>query len=327
VTTASGDALYNVQPQLGEAVLDPRVAYLISDVLSDNGARAPAFGEFSVLRLTRPAAVKTGTTTDWRDNWTVGYTPDLVVGVWVGNADNQPMERVSGVAGAGPIWHDFMETALKNTPARDFERPEGLVDLDVCATSGLLPTAYCPFTKRETFIAGTEPTQPDNLYVPVEIDVATGLPATENTPRDRVATRVYLVLPAEAREWARDNGIPQLPIADSGFQGIDGNPPSVIGNSQSAIRITRPDDGAIYRLTPQTPIGSQRIPVQAIAADGVQVAQLTLLVDGQPIGIFDSLPARMLWTLSLGQHVFTVEAVDRQGNRLSGAPVTISVTQ
>jgi penicillin-binding protein 1C len=325
VTTASGEVLYNVQSQLGEPVLDPRVAYLVSHILSDNSARAPAFGEFSVLRLARPAAVKTGTTTDWRDNWTVGYTPDLVVGVWVGNADNQPMERVSGVAGAGPIWRDFMETALKTTPARDFERPDGLVDLDVCATSGLLPTAYCPFTKRDAFIAGTEPEQIDNLYVPIEIDVATGQPATLDTPRDRVATRVYLVLPAEAREWARDNGIPQ--IADGRWLIADGAQPPAISHQPSAIRITRPDDGTLYKLTPQTPIESQRIPVQAIAADGVSIERLTLFVDGQPIGTFESAPARMLWTLSPGRHVFTVEAIDRQGDRLIGAPVTIVVTQ
>jgi len=323
VTAASGDVLYKVQPQLGEQILDPRVAYLVSDILSDNNARAPAFGEFSVLRLTRPAAVKTGTTTDWRDNWTVGYTPDLVVGVWVGNADNQPMERVSGIAGAGPIWHDFMETALKNAPARDFERPEGLVDLDVCATSGLLPTPYCPFTKREVFIAGTEPAQPDNLYRPFEIDVATGQLATPDTPPDRVATRVYLVLPAEAQEWARENGIPQFLQflqfqADKGTQGIEGTEP---------VRITRPDDGTIYRITPQTPIEFQRIPVQAIAADGVQIAQLTLFVDGEPIGTFGHTPARTWWTLSPGRHIFTVEAIDGQGNVLAGAPVTIVVSQ
>ncbi|MGH2594048.1 MAG: penicillin-binding transpeptidase domain-containing protein, partial [Anaerolineae bacterium] len=328
VTTASGDALYNVQPQLGEQALDPRVAYLISDILSDNAARAPAFGEFSVLRLARPAAVKTGTTTDWRDNWTVGYTPDLVVGVWVGNADNQPMERVSGVAGAGPIWHDFVETVLKGTQVHRFERPDGLVDPEVCATSGLLPTPYCPFTKREAFIAGTEPTQPDNLYRLIEIDVATGLPATPDTPRDRIATRVYLVLPAEAQEWARENGIPQfpeflqlpqLPVGNAeGTEGTEGTAP---------VRITRPYDGTLYKVTPQTPLESQRIPVQAIAADGVQIARLTLFVDEQPIGTFDSVPVRTWWTLSLGRHVFTVEAIDRQGNKLVGAPVTIDVTQ
>ena len=122
-----------------QPVLDPRVAYLITDILSDDEARRPAFGVGSALEIGRPAAVKTGTTTDWRDNWTVGYTPDLVVGVWAGNADNTPMRGVSGVTGAAPIWHDFMSSVLRGAPSHDFDRPEGLVQVEVCSDSGLLP--------------------------------------------------------------------------------------------------------------------------------------------------------------------------------------------
>ena len=121
------------------SALDPRVAYLITDILSDDKARAPAFGQGNVLEIGRPAAAKTGTTTDWRDNWTVGYTPDLTVGVWVGNADNTPMKDVSGITGAGPIWHDFMVAVTRDRPPLDFTRPDGLVHVEVCADSGLLP--------------------------------------------------------------------------------------------------------------------------------------------------------------------------------------------
>jgi penicillin-binding protein 1C len=95
-------------------VLKPETAFLISDILSDNIARAPAFGEQSPLRLSRPAAAKTGTTTDYRDNWTVGYTRYLVAGVWAGNSDGRPMRSTSGVTGAAPIWHDFMELVLSD---------------------------------------------------------------------------------------------------------------------------------------------------------------------------------------------------------------------
>ncbi|HFB52346.1 MAG TPA: penicillin-binding protein, partial [Anaerolineae bacterium] len=105
VTDADGHELYRRENSLGAAVMDARTAYLITDILSDNFARAPAFGEGSALRLDRPAAAKTGTTTDFRDNWTVGYTPDFVTGVWVGNADNEPMKHVTGITGAAPIWH------------------------------------------------------------------------------------------------------------------------------------------------------------------------------------------------------------------------------
>ncbi len=325
VSTTAGEVLYKATPQPGQRVLDARVAYLITDILSDNQARAPAFGEYSVLRLTRPAAAKTGTTTDWRDNWTIGYTPELVTGVWVGNADNQPMERVSGITGAGPIWHDFMQAALKGSPVRSFARPDGLIDLEVCATSGLLPTPYCPYTKRETFIAGTQPTQPDNLYQPIKIDVATGLPATAETPKDRIETKVYLMLPAEAREWARDNGIPQLTVADAEWSMVGDQ--AAIGHQPSAIRITRPDSGTIYRVTPQTPIETQQIPVQALVADGVSFKLLRILVDERVIGEFTASPARAWWTLQIGAHTIAAQLVDDQGRLIESAPVTISVTE
>ncbi len=337
ISDVHGNLVYQNTPQIGELVLDPRVAYLITNILSDNKARAPAFSEYSVLRLNRPAAAKTGTTTDWRDNWTIGYTPDLVTGVWVGNADNRPMERVSGITGAGPIWHDFMQAALKGNPVQDFVRPDGLIDLDVCATSGLLPTPYCPYTKREVFSAGTQPTQPDNLYQPIKIDVATRLPAANDTPPDRVATRVYLVLPAEAREWARDNGIPQLTIINDQLttnndQLTNGNPQSAIRNpqsveSQTPVRVTRPDNGTIYHMTPQTPIETQRIPVQAIVADGVRLARLTLFVDGQSIGEFTTSPARTWWMLQPGTHTIMARAVDDQAKTYESTAVRIVVTR
>lgn len=87
-------------------------AFLLTDILSDNTARTPMFGANSVLKLSKPAAVKTGTTDDWRDNWTIGYTRYLVAGAWAGNSDGHPMKNISGVAGAAPIWHDFMEGVL-----------------------------------------------------------------------------------------------------------------------------------------------------------------------------------------------------------------------
>ncbi|MCB0226046.1 MAG: hypothetical protein KDI02_20325, partial [Anaerolineae bacterium] len=120
-------------------VMDARTAYLITDILSDNYARRSTFGAGSPLRLDRPAAAKTGTTQDWRDNWTVGYTPEMVVGVWVGNADNEPMRHVSGVTGAAPIWRDVTQQLLKTHPAREFPQPPGLIEETVCALNGLLP--------------------------------------------------------------------------------------------------------------------------------------------------------------------------------------------
>ena len=192
-------------------VIDPRVAYIISDILSDNEARLRGFGLNSALNIGRPAAAKTGTTTDFRDNWVMGYTPNLVVGVWVGNADNTPMVDVTGVSGAAPIWNAFMREVLNGQPELDFTEPPGIVTREICALSGLLATPECPRRRVELFIDGTQPTQPDNIYQTFTIDSATGQLADDSTPPERRVERVYAVLPQEARDWGLRNGIPLPP--------------------------------------------------------------------------------------------------------------------
>src|SRR5690606_4413675 len=133
VRDRDGHLLYEwTPPAPADPVIDPRVAYLITNILSDNEARTPPFGPASARNIGRPAAAKTGTTTDFRDNWTVGYTPNLVVGVWVGNADNTPMVEVSGISGAGPIWHEVMRRVLLGQPKLSFSVPDGLVRAEVC---------------------------------------------------------------------------------------------------------------------------------------------------------------------------------------------------
>jgi len=128
-------------------VIKPEHAYLISSILSDNAARTPMFGANSVLNLPFQVAAKTGTTNDYRDNWTMGYTPDLAVGAWIGNADYSEMEHISGIAGAAPIWSEFMKIAvpyLTNNSPSTFVRPAGIVDKIICTVSGTEPSDYCP---------------------------------------------------------------------------------------------------------------------------------------------------------------------------------------
>ncbi len=112
---AYGRPVLNARRPQGEPLqaVSSSTAFLLTDILADNEARTPMFGANSPLRLSKPAAAKTGTTDDWRDNWTVGYTRFLVAGAWTGNSDGHPMKRVSGIAGAAPIWHEFMEAVLK----------------------------------------------------------------------------------------------------------------------------------------------------------------------------------------------------------------------
>ncbi len=211
VEDPDGNTLFEyTKPELKD-VLSPQVAYLMTDILEDNQARTQAFGANSPLKLSRPAAAKTGTTNDFKDNWSFGYTPQIVVGVWAGNSNNQAMERSSGLTGAGPIWHDFMEYALKEMPVEQFQPPEGMIVIDVCATSGLLPTPYCPNKVKELFIKGTEPTTPDNVYQAFRICKPSGKLATIYCPADQIEPKVFAIYPPEAADWVRENEIPQPP--------------------------------------------------------------------------------------------------------------------
>jgi membrane peptidoglycan carboxypeptidase len=202
VEDKDGDVLYQyTQPERRE-ILTPQLAWLMNDILSDRPARCPGFGCPNALELPddRQAAAKTGTTNDYRDAWTVGYVPQLVAGVWVGNSDNAEMEDVPGSKGAAPIWNAFMSYALQDEPYMAWERPAGISQLEVCATSGLLPTQWCP-TRSEFFVGGTEPTTPDSIYQAVRINRETGRLATVYTPPELVEEKVFTVLPPEAADW------------------------------------------------------------------------------------------------------------------------------
>jgi 1A family penicillin-binding protein len=209
-----GQVIEEYQSPAGEQVISPQHAYLITHILSDNDARTPAFGPDSPLRLSRPAAAKTGTTDDWKDSWTIGYTPDLVAGVWVGNADNTAMDHVAGSTGAGHIWHDFMERVLADYAPREFAVPPGLVRAEVCARSGMAPTELCPEKKMEIFVDGTAPTEPDNIYQEIGVCTATNRRATEFCPPQLVEKRLYEVYPQEYREWTERVGISQPPLEE-----------------------------------------------------------------------------------------------------------------
>lgn len=210
ITDSFGRPIEPLRPRPRQ-VLRPEHAYLITHILADNEARAISFGPNSALRLSRPAAAKTGTTNDFRDNWTIGYTPDIVAGVWVGNADNTPMNGVSGLAGAGPIWHNFMERAHEGRPVRDFTRPPAIIELEVCADSGTLPGPACPERRKEIFFKDQPPPGPEHdIHQLIEIDLNTGLRANEFC-RANVEERYYRVYPPDGREWAIEHGFEQPP--------------------------------------------------------------------------------------------------------------------
>ena len=204
VEDRNGNVLYTYERPEAQQILEPRLAYLITDILADRRARIPAFGTPNPLELdnNRPAAAKTGTTNDFTDNWIIGYTPQLAAGVWMGNTDaSQKMTDLPGARGAAFIWHAVMEYALRDEPIVPFSRPEGLVQVTVCAKSGMLPHPSCP-TRTEMMIPGTEPKEVDTLYQVFRVNRETGRLAVDGfTPPELIEERVYEVYPSEAMDW------------------------------------------------------------------------------------------------------------------------------
>jgi len=316
VEDSSGHALYQWEQPPAEQVLSPQVAYLITDILSDNSARMLTFGEYSPLRLSRPAAAKTGTTSDFRDNWTVGYSPDLVAGVWVGNADNRPMHQVSGITGAGPIWHDFMEEVLKDAPRQAFPRPEGLVETEVCEPTGLLPGPYCLQPRRELFIAGSQPTTTETYYRALDVCAATGQPASPSCPPWEVVEKVFVFPPPEVIPWAREAG---LPLAPSALALADGAVSSfgegIRAGNDLQVRIVSPQPGLMAQISGEIPREHQALQIEAVAWGPSPIQVVELYDNGALLASLRDAPYRILWPLAEGTHRFAAVAYGGEGNR------------
>ncbi len=295
IRDASGNLLYTPEKKHALQVIDPRVAWLISDILSDDRARSTGFGINSVLKIDRTAAVKTGTTTNYHDNWTIGYTPDLLVGVWVGNSDHQAMQNVTGLTGAAPIWAETMRSILEGRPDKIFTQPAGLLQFEVCDLSGLLPTDTCPHIKKEWFIAGTQPTTPDTFY--------------QRTNSGEIA----LNIPIEARNWAHAQGFLLLDDANAAT------------NLTDSLTLISPINNTTYRLAPTLDLSAQQISFSTLVNS--DFAQVTFFVDGIALTALSTPPFQTWWTLSLGEHRFWVEGIKTDGELVKSNIVTIVVVE
>lgn len=170
VVDSNGKTLEDNRPVKGKQVLTEPQAYLISSILSDNNARSAEFGLNSYLNVPGlNVMVKTGTTNDRRDNWTIGGNGNAIVGVWVGNNDNSPMTNVaSGISGASPIWHKIIVAVMADKPKLSFEVPQNVVTAQVDSVSGY--AAHDGFPSRsESFAKGTEPTGPDPIHAMLKV--------------------------------------------------------------------------------------------------------------------------------------------------------------
>ncbi len=199
VEDGRGKILEEYKPDEGREVIDPQVAYEIDSIMTDNDARSFVFGANSPLILPdRIVAAKTGTTQEWKDGWTLGFTPSLVTGVWTGNNDSKPMRRgADGVVTAAPIWHQFMLNALKGTPAETFIEPPGIQHVVVDTFSGKLPTEFTPATRTDVFASFALPKDYDNVHVSVAINKYNGKKASSLTPPDALENRIYTIVHSE----------------------------------------------------------------------------------------------------------------------------------
>ncbi len=254
ITDYQGNVVYEYQPKPGDQVLRPEHAYLISSILSDNEARSWMFGRNSLLNLPFKVAAKTGTTNDFRDNWTMGYTPDLVAGVWIGNADYTPMINTTGSSGAAPIWNQFMQFAVPYVSGGSptwLARPDGIVDRVVCALSGSEPSNWCHAEYTEIFAFDQLPLPPgQDLVRRMNIDLWTGLQASEacHGPSDEQLVlkvtdpwaRKWLDT-GEGRNWLEDNGLPREPYYAPDRECSSGDPqPAIHLNLNDGQVITQP---------------------------------------------------------------------------------------
>jgi penicillin-binding protein 1C len=277
-----GDTVYQYQPPQGEQVISPQHAFLMTSILSDNAARVPVFGANSILNLPFQAAVKTGTSNDTKDNWTLGFTPDLAVGVWVGNADDSPMLNTTGVTGAGPIWAQFMMAGIQQLTGghpTPFVKPGGIIERAICTVSGTEASQWCP-NQRQEYFAADQPPLPagEDLWRQVQVDTWTEL---ESSPEcaDLTFQRMAInVTEKWARQWIRQDKQGQQWARDMGFRDYFFIPDRkcAAGDPRPHLQIVNLDDGQTILQT------SLDIAVVADATAGFKSYRLEYGLGGSP---------------------------------------------
>ena len=319
VVDQNGKTLLDYKKTSGRRVLGEDVSYLITHILSDNDARSQVFGEHSYLYIPgKNVFVKTGTTDDKRDNWTVGGTRRIIVGTWVGNNDNSPMNPAlaSGVTGAAPIWNRIIREAIKNIPDEGFIRPDNIVEMDIDAFGGGLPRSEFP-TRKEVFIKGTEPTGVSPIYKKLKISKSNGKIANDIeiasgayeekefivfTENDPVSTDGKNRWQEGIDAWVKDQGDPKYhPPTETSTDRLD----SVIMN------ITSPEDHKKY--------DDNDVRISGDAFSTASIKEIIVYVDGQEKDkVTNTNSYSKTLNLSTGPHTISIKARDDRGKEATG---------
>lgn len=311
----SGKVLFEANPGAGRRVLTPEVSFLVSHILLDNNAREEIFGRRSWLVVPgKTVSVKTGTTDDKKDNWTIGFTPSVVVGVWVGNNDNSPMHPTlaSGITGAAPIWNRIMREVLKDRPDEQPAVPQGIVVSEIDAFGGGLAKEGYP-ARSEYFISGTEPTHPSPIYKRLKISKNNGKLANPiEIARGEYEEKEFIVFEE------------QDPISTDGKnrwqEGIDAwlasnqdskyHPPRETSTDklgEVAVRIKNPTD--------HSQIDDNDVLIEAEAISASEIAKIEILVDGSIKESVSGNKFSQMVNMTSGVHSIKVRAEDSQGNK------------
>lgn len=315
----------------GKRVLDQQVAYLMSNMLSDDASRAYVFGAGGPLTLRgRPVAAKTGTTDSYKDAWTVGYTPSLVAGVWSGNNDGTPMTSAGGSIAAAPIWHDFMTRALEGTKVEQFNRPSGIKSVTLDAVTGKKPSPATKGTITDVFpswykIPGTED------GVEYRINKATGKLVNDACPPAEITTVTKNSITAEIPQKDPAYGSWFAPIAAwasaNGFViGGDGPAPTEtdkceeVKKAAPTISITSPatsdnvESPLGVNMNVEAEAGVESVSVTV--ADGTSY-QATKMANGN--GYTATIP------LTPGEHSIYATVKDKKGQSTQSATIKVTV--
>lgn len=327
VDDADGKELYSYKPNDGVSVLEEGVAYIISNILADNGARTAAFGSNSVLNVPgKTVSVKTGTTDEKRDNWALGYTPSIVTGVWVGNNDNRVMDPriASGVTGASPIWQKIMIAALRDKPNEQMTRPESVVEMEIDGLMGGQVREGSP-KRKEFYTKDTAPTAVSSAYQ--RLKVCKVNPHRQANDGEDLEEKDVILLseadPTGSGKWQGGINTWVLTAANPLFVGTDKGCSGIPGFS------TGGDTGGVISIV-NIPNGSN-VPkvfdILARANSPAGVKKVTWSVDGATKSTQTAEPYayHVEFPNGGGSHSITVELEDNNGAKHSSS-VTVNVT-
>lgn len=276
-------------------------AFQIIDIMSDANARLIGFGEGGILEIGRPAAVKTGTTRNFKDNLTVGFTPDILVATWTGNADASPMNKISGVDGAAPIWHEFIKALSKDQPQATFAVPDKLNRIEVCEISGQKPTELCKERVLEWFVDGTEPQKEDNVFQKFYVNLQNGLSYNDcpnKIDQQLLKEEIVMVFPPELIKWALDHGLPMPP--NSGC-------PNAATVDTTVIKISKPATNDEFSIDQNIPLAQQKVLLSVITSANTK--KIEWYLDGKLFETVSKQPFSTFWPLQEGEHLLKAAAV------------------